>query len=97
MLYSLLHCYVITCKICSFCCIFQTLLNRPLQVDIASGKSGGGGGFDDMGGRGDRRRYDFGDDRTAGDWRRGGDSNHDMSPPYEGGRRYGGGDSYDRR
>ena len=85
---------------CCACISFlslQSLLNRPLQVDIASGK--GGGGFDDSaGGRGDRRRYDF-EDRTAGNWRRSGDSDRDMSPPYEGGRGYGGGggDFYDRR
>ena len=69
-------------------------------MDIASGKGGGGGGFDDSGrGGGDRSRYDS-DDRTAGNWRRGGDGDRDMSPPYEGGRGYGGGgggDFYDRR
>ena len=42
-----------------------------MHIDIADGKGGGSGGYDDHGrGGGDRRRLGS-DDRTDSDWRRG--------------------------
>lgn len=50
------------------------LRNRPLSIDLADERNADGDG----GRRGYGRRDDFDDDRTAGDWRRGGGT-----PPYD--------------
>ena len=70
--------------------LFQTLKNRPVSVDIAGGKGG-----DDYGGRG---RRDPGEDRTTGDWRRGGGHDEQDGPQdFHDREQYGGPDRPDRR
>ena len=61
-----------------------------MSVDIAGGKGG-----DDHGGRG---RRDLGEDRTSGDWRRGGGHDEQDGPQdYHDREQYGGPDRPDRR